>query len=121
MLAEQNNNNAPAANNAQQIQVPTLPPLQLEAMQTIIKDMVQAELNNCLWYHIQCTDCDGAAKALKVQTNTIRDWVKAGKLGGSKVGNSIMIPIHAIYRMLQNNLVTTPVVDMRRRINKKAI
>lgn len=107
----QTNNNRPS--NANQPE-PTLTPLQLEQVQVVVQEL----LNNCLWYRIMCTDCDHASEILGVEVNTIRDWIKNGKLAASKVGNSWMIRLCDIETMLHKN---ANIINMDARRNKRQI
>jgi excisionase family DNA binding protein len=84
--------------------------LQLDYMQTVF----QTELQNCLWYRVQCTDVAGAAQLLKVEPCTIRHWIAEGKLEASKMGNAYQIRLQSIEKMLQRNAVA-PVIKLDKR------
>lgn len=86
--------------------------------QAAIYDYINQCLNNSTWYCVQCCTADKAAEVLSVEVSTIRDWIKSGKLAASKVGNSYLIRLVEIDRMLHKN-ATIINIDHRRKTHKK--
>lgn len=96
----------------QQAPVPqALDPLISEQITTT----VEAMLNSCLWYRIQCVDCETAAQYLDIETDTVRQWIKSGKLPASKPGREWMIRLKDIDSMLAK---TATIIRLDKRFKK---
>lgn len=63
-------------------------PLTNEQLKSFVSELVFTELQNSLWYRIDCVDCEDAGKKLAVATDTVREMIKRGELAASKVGNN---------------------------------
>ncbi len=85
-----------------------------------IEDTVSSVLDGILWARVQCITVDDAAKSLSVQPDTIREWIKAGKLHASKVGREYIIRLVDLERMLTQNALVVPMHDRRFKRNRVA-
>ena len=72
---------------------------------TEITALVQAEVKACLYYGVQCVTTEKAAELLSVEPGTIRDWIATGKLPASKPGNTYLILLEDINRLLTQTAV----------------
>lgn len=94
----------------------TIPDRQLARQ---IEEVVLLQLNNCLLWRVQCVTCDEAAVLLSVDTDTVREWIKAGKLIASKVGREYSIRVMDIDKMLSNHSNVIRLDDKRFKRNRK--
>jgi excisionase family DNA binding protein len=81
-------------------------------------EVVRAEVQNCLYYSVTCTNTCGAARLLCVEPGTIRSYIKNGKLPASKIGKDYSILLSDINDLLKRTAV---VVRMDKRFKRKAI
>jgi excisionase family DNA binding protein len=86
---------------------------------SFVEEVVSLQLNNCLIWRIQCVTCDEAAVLLSVDTDTIREWIKAGKLTASKVGREYSIRVMDIDKMLATHSNVIRLEDKRFKRNRK--
>lgn len=84
---------------------------------TTATGIVEMQLQQSLWYHVQCVSCEKAATALNVETDTVRQWIKKGKLTASKIGKDWSIRLMDIDRMIKINATVVSLPD--KRYNKK--
>ena len=83
-----------------------------------IMDLIQAEVKNCLYYGVQCVTTEKAAELLSVEPDTVRQWIKKGKLMASKPGKDYSIRMSDIDQLLKETAV---VVRMDKRFKRQAI
>ncbi len=83
-----------------------------------IQAVVEMSLNNCLMYRVQCVTCEEAGILMSVDKDTVRDWIKSGKLAASKVGREWAIRVMDIDRMLTKNATVVNLKDRRFKSNK---
>ena len=93
-----------------------------EQMRIEIQGEVERQLNLSPVYRASCVTVPYAADMLSVTEDTIREWIKAGKLAASKVGNNFHIRISEIDSMLTRYATVVPMKDKRFGVNnfKKA-
>jgi excisionase family DNA binding protein len=76
-----------------------------QKQQTEIAAIVQAEVRACMYYGVQCVTTEKAAELLSVEPGTVRDWINSGKLPASKPGNTYLILLEDINRLLTQTAV----------------
>ena len=86
-----------------------------------LEELIEFRLNNSLLYRVQCVTCDEAAVLLSVDCDTIREWIKGGKLTASKVGREWTIRVLDIDKMLTATATVIRLTDKRFKRNKKNI
>ena len=82
---------------------------------------VQAQLQDSLLFNVSCVNCEEAATLLSVEPDTVRDWIKAGKLIASKVGREWIIRLRDVDTMLAKNSNIVPMDDKRFKTNRRKI
>lgn len=87
-------------------------------IKTIIQQAIEDALNASLWYRVQCVTVDEAAIMLSVYGDTIRVWIKQGKLPASKVGREWNIRLVDIEKMLNKN---STIILMDKRFKHKKV
>ena len=102
------------ANNNNNIQPVENQPVPAD-LTDLINGIVALQLQQCLWYQVQCVSADQAADALHVETDTVRQWIKAGKLPASKIGKDWTIRLVDIDKMLKLNATVVRIMPDRRR------
>lgn len=80
---------------------------------TTATGIVELHLQQSLWYQVQCVSCERAADALNVETDTVRQWIKAGKLPASKIGKDWSIRLVDLDKMLKLNATVIRMPDRR--------
>ena len=89
-------------------------------LEQYVETVVELRLNNCFLYRVQCVTCEEAGVLLSVDTDTVREWIKAGKLIASKPGREWVIRIVDIDKMLTTNATIIRLEDKRFKRNRKA-
>ena len=84
-----------------------------QSIEEMITGIVALQLQQSLWYQVQCVSCEKAADALNVETDTVRHWIKAGKLPASKIGKDWSIRLIDVDKMLKLNATIVRLPDMR--------
>ncbi|MFZ4056982.1 MAG: helix-turn-helix domain-containing protein [Ferruginibacter sp.] len=87
------------------------PEIRLFILQTAAQ-LVEQQTASCLLFKVQCVNIGEAAKLLSVEDDTIRDWIKNGKLTASKIGREWIIRLTDIDSTL---IRTASVVRMDKR------
>ena len=90
-----------------------------EQIVSYVEGVIEQCLNNSLWFRVQCVNCDEAGVLLSVDTDTVRQWIKAGKLSASKVGREWSIRLVDIDKMLSQNATVIRMNDKRFKANRK--
>lgn len=89
-------------------------PVQLqEFIISTVAGIVELQLQQSPWYLVQCISCEKAGDALNVETDTVRQWIKAGKLPASKIGKDWSIRLVDIDKMLKLNATVVRIGDRR--------
>lgn len=86
-----------------------------------VEGIVEMQLRNSPMYLVQCLSCEKAAAVLNVETDTVRQWIKGGKLPASKIGKDWSIRLVDIDKMLKLNATVVPMADKRYKKNKNRI
>jgi excisionase family DNA binding protein len=89
-------------------------------LEQYIEEVIEFRLNNTLLYRVQCVTCEECGVLLSVDTDTIREWIKGGKLNASKPGREWVIRVMDIDRMLTSNANVINLSDKRFKRNRKA-
>lgn len=75
--------------------------------------IVEMQLQQSPWFRVQCVSCEKAGDALNVETDTVRQWIKVGKLPASKIGKDWSIRLVDIDKMLKLNATVVRIGDKR--------
>jgi excisionase family DNA binding protein len=86
-----------------------------------VEELIEFRLNNSLLYRVQCVTCEEASILLSVDCDTIREWIKGGKLTASKVGREWTIRVLDIDKMLTASATVIRINDKRFKSNRKNI
>ncbi len=84
----------------------------------IVQQAIDDALNNSLWYRVQCVSIEEAAVILSLCEDTVRQWVKQGRLPASKVSREWNIRLVDIEKMLNSNAT---VIHIDKRLKRKKV
>jgi len=87
----------------------------------LIEEAIEARLSSSLWFHVQCVTCDEAAFILSVEPDTVREWIKSGKLRASKVGREWIIRLIDIEKLLAQTATVVAMEPKKIRLRKRLV
>jgi len=87
---------------------------------TTANGIVETQIQQSPFYRVQCVDSEKAANLLGVEPDTIRNWIKSGKLQASKIGKEWLIRVIEIEKILSANATAVRMVDKRYKRKAKA-
>ena len=77
--------------------------LQQPEMHMAINNLVQDLLQHSIYANCQCLSVAQCAELVGVKEDTIRDWIKAGKLEAHQPGKEYLVRVINLHKLLEQN------------------
>lgn len=87
---------------------------QMSSIAATVSELVASELEAMPAYRIMCCNVSDAAAYLGVEPDTVRDWIKAGKLRASKPSKDWLIRVIDLEALLAK---TATVITIKKKKN----